>query len=418
MNDDDHDPLRNRISSAAGLPPTNGLAPPEQLTPDPWIWCDPATIPPRQWLLGSMLLRGYCTLLSSQGGVGKTSTAINAALAVITQRRDICDMHPFVQGAVWYITLEDDELELHRRIAAAMIAHQIQPQAVAGWLYVNHPTLTLLTADRNGAPVLTDHVSQLANCIKDKGFVLVVIDPLIQAHNLVENSNDHMNAFIAATNQIARDTGASFLLPHHFHKGGNANATRDAARGASSLIDGARIALNLLPMSDQEAQLLGVKQPDLFVRLVNAKTNMAPPGNDRWFQMKPTNLGNTNLDPAYPAGDTVQALLPYSPTPLFNGFDRNALANIFNAFANPNTPLSPARQAPNWAGSTICALSDKSPQQASAILKTWISSGVLTVAEYRNDDAKTRSKILLNQPKADLILRSLDTNLSSSASLS
>jgi hypothetical protein len=44
--------------------------------PIPWVYRDPTTIPPREWLLGTTLLRSYATVLGSTGGVGKTAYAI------------------------------------------------------------------------------------------------------------------------------------------------------------------------------------------------------------------------------------------------------------------------------------------------------------------------------------------------------
>ena len=76
--------------------------------PIPWVYRDPATIPPREWLLGTTLLRGYATVLGSTGGVGKTAYAIALALAFITGRKDILDQHVFQTGKAWIITLEDD----------------------------------------------------------------------------------------------------------------------------------------------------------------------------------------------------------------------------------------------------------------------------------------------------------------------
>lgn len=374
--------------------------------PLPWIYRDPTQMRPRPWLLGTMLLRGYCTVLSSQGGVGKTSLAILACLAVITGRRDLLNMHSFVQGPTWYLTLEDDIEELERRIAAAIIEHNVNADTVDGQLYVNHPNLTLLTTDpRTQAALLTDDLDALIAQIREHDFRLVVIDPLIKAHHANENNNEHMNALVTAGNHIAELTGAALLLPHHFRKGGNSDGTRDASRGASALIDGARLALNLLPMTAPEAQELNLDDAERYVRLVNAKTNMAPKGDLGWLELTPVQLGNTTTHPAYPAGDTVQTLKPWQPPTLFADLSHDILSAIFADLGADNANHSPSKHASNWAGNVVRRHANKSSRQAATIIETWITNAVLAIEEVTTDGRKNRRRVVLNQYKAEQILR-------------
>src|SRR5262249_46364958 len=108
--------------------------------PEPWVYIDPTTMRPRQWLVGTILMRGYATALGSMGGVGKTAYAIALALTYITGRRDTLGLHVFQRGKAWLITLEDDRDELMKRIAAAMIVHGIRPEDIEGNLFVNDAT--------------------------------------------------------------------------------------------------------------------------------------------------------------------------------------------------------------------------------------------------------------------------------------
>ena len=112
-----------------------GQLPP--LVPKLWRYRDPATIPPREWLVGNVLIRGYATVLGSTGGVGKTALAIAMALAFITRRRDILDLHVFQTGNAWINVLEDDLDELDRRIHAAMLLHEISRKDIEGRLFIN-----------------------------------------------------------------------------------------------------------------------------------------------------------------------------------------------------------------------------------------------------------------------------------------
>jgi hypothetical protein len=177
-----------------------------ELRPTPWVYRDPTTIPPREWLVGTILIRDYATLLGSTGGVGKTAFAVALALTFITGRRDILGLHVFETGRVWLLTLEDDRLELERRIAAAMLKHEIKPEDVVGKLFVNaaseRPVL-LARPDEDGVFVTCEDAAYLQAGIQSNGVGLTIIDPLVKSHALTENSNEHMDKLIALANQTA-----------------------------------------------------------------------------------------------------------------------------------------------------------------------------------------------------------------------
>jgi RecA-family ATPase len=276
------------------------------LAPEAWAYRDPATIAPRQWLLGTTLLRGYATVLGSMGGVGKTAYAIACALAVITGRDDVTGLQVFKTGSAWLLTLEDDREELERRLAAAMIAHNLRPDELEGRLFVNdaaHRPLLLAKTDENGDLEVCADADLIANGIRANDVALTVIDPLVKSHQAIENSNQHMDGLIGLTNEIARVTRSSILLPCHFRKGGGENGARDAIRGGGALVDGARINRTLVQMSATDADALGIPPEDAFryIRINDAKANMAPRQAAKWFQLVSIPLGNAGIDPAYPA---------------------------------------------------------------------------------------------------------------------
>ena len=380
------------------------------LQPGIWLWRDPTSLPPRQWLLGSALLRGQATLLGSPGGTGKTALAVAMALAVITGRRDICGLHSFLRGRVWFITLEDDLDELARRIAAAMLEHKIAPADVGRDLWVNHPDLTLLTQSRDHVARLTDDVDLLIDYIRQSDFLLVVIDPLVKAHKLEENSNDHMDALITAANQIARETRAAVLLPHHFRKD-SALGGRDAIRGGGALVDGARIALTMLGMSAAEAEGFGVPEDDAgrYVRLANAKANMTPKARaEDWYELVSVPLGNTAVDPLYPSGDEVQAIVPWQQPKLMDGMDYTVMSAIFGRLRDATQIFhETAGNQRNPAFTVVMALANKTKEQAKRIIQLWLDSGTLERTTYQNDQRNDRIKLTLNASKAAAILAGL-----------
>ena len=71
--------------------------------------------PPREWLLGTEMLRGAYTLLSAAGGSGKTALAIAWALSLATGR-DLIGTYVHRRCKVLLISGEDGADELMRRL--------------------------------------------------------------------------------------------------------------------------------------------------------------------------------------------------------------------------------------------------------------------------------------------------------------
>jgi hypothetical protein len=73
-------------------------------------------------------------------------------------------------------------------------------------------------------------------------------DPLVKSHAAIENNNGHMDALASLLKDTAKRTNSAILVAHHFRKGAG-DETKDAFRGASSLIDAARINRTMLPLN-------------------------------------------------------------------------------------------------------------------------------------------------------------------------
>jgi 5S rRNA maturation endonuclease (ribonuclease M5) len=387
------------------------------LKPVPWTYRDPTTIPPRQWLVGTILIRGYATVLGSTGGVGKTAFAIALALTFITGRRDILGLHVFETGKAWLLTLEDDRLELERRIAAAMLFHRIKPEDIAGKLFINaaseRPVL-LARADEDGVFVTCEDAEQLQTGIQTDGIGLTIVDPMVKSHALTENSNEHMDKLIALANRICGATGSAMLIPHHFRKGGGENGGRDAFRGGGSLIDGCRVARTCIPLAAVEAEAFKLPPDDAFryVRLIDAKANLAPKTGGLWFQLVSVELGNKEVSTTYPAGDNIQVAAAWQPPAAFDGLDLEAMERVFTKLrAGPGDGwfYSPIRQAKHWAGKVVIKEADKSEDQAAEILALWLKNSVLSEEPYKTPSRSDGTKIVLNEDKISEMLKPLRT---------
>lgn len=372
---------------ATRLPGPPLLASPAPLPP-------PETIPPREWLLGTRLIRRFVSLLVAPGGVGKSALALASAASLATGR-NLLDEHVHHSVPAWVMNLEDPPDELHRRLAALMRLHGILPAELMGRLFLHHGRdrrLLLAEAAPFGAVAFPD---QDAVCEQAalRGIGLIVVDPFVKSHGLDENSNPHMDAVATAWSEVAERAGAAVLLVHHVRKSGGPGPETgvEAARGAKSLSDAARSATVLSAMTTIEAEQLGVAPAERWrhIRLDDAKANLAPRATvARWFRMETVALGNAT--PLYPHGDQVAAILPWrpiSPWAAHSASELNRALDQLAAGPSPGCRYAPSRRGrtlSRWSGAVLVRQLGVSEAQAALMVETWIKSGLLVVVSYRD----------------------------------
>src|SRR5690242_2443224 len=83
----------------------------------PFVWRDPATIPPRAWLYGRHYIRKFVSCTIAPGALGKSSLVLAEAIAICTGR-PLLGIAPTERTNVWYWNGEDPQEETERRIAA------------------------------------------------------------------------------------------------------------------------------------------------------------------------------------------------------------------------------------------------------------------------------------------------------------
>ncbi len=379
----------------------------------PWQYRNPTTMRPRQWLLGTLLMRGELTVLASAGGVGKTALAIAAALACMTGREDILGHYVFQKVNVAFLTLEDDRAELERRIAAAMIAHGIKPEDIEGKLLIysarERPFL-LAAVDDDGEFIPCPDADALEAEIANHDIGLVVVDPLVKAHRAIENSNEHMDKLASLIIDMGSRTNAAMLTPCHNRKGGEIG--RDAIRGGTALVDAARIARIVSAMREGDALKLGMKADDAasYICLHDVKANMARRHGVTWFELRSIPLGNTEIDEYYQSGDHVHAAAPWEPPSPFEGLPLPLIADIFEKIRRGPEPgefYTRSRQAKDWVGDLIVRAGiGKTEDQAAIVVALWCDNGVLTTGQYNSPKRNRRKteRMVLNEAKAAEVL--------------
>lgn len=293
---------------------------------------DWSSLPPRKWLLGNVFCRRFVSSLIADGGIGKTALRILQALSLATNKQ-LTGEHVFQRARVLYVSLEDDRDELRRRVRAAMLHHKIEPAEIDGWLFLSAPegkAGKLVTANpRTKRPLIADMKPELDKAISANAIDLLILDPLVKAHDVEENDNSAMDVVIQvlANLAVAHDIAVDVL--HHTSKGAADPGNADRGRGASAVKNGARLVYTLTQMSVDEAKLFGVNEAERrsHVRVDSGKVNITPPlERAQWFQIVGVPLGNAEA--LYPNGDRVQTMVPWTPPQVWDGISDDVLKRI------------------------------------------------------------------------------------------
>lgn len=428
-NERDASGLRARAAWAldaaiAAAPPPDPPAP-AALEALPARLPDPASIPPRAWLYGTSLVRGFVSVLAAPGGVGKSALALAQAVALATGKPLLGErVHHAAPG--WLLDLEDPPDELDRRLAACLRLHAVPETAVAGRLFLHSGRARrVCVAALEGPEVTYPDRDGVVAAARARGIGLIVVDPFVRSHRLDENSNPQMDAAAAAWTEVAARSDAAVLLVHHMRKLGGAVADVESARGAKALTDAARSASVLTPMSEEEAERLEVPRRERFryVRLDDAKANLAPRAEQaRWLRLESVGLGNGTA--LYPAGDAVVAVRAWTPQNPFAGMDAAACNRALDLIesgpeqgrlftAHRTGRASPGRASPGrasaggarWVGLALME-HGASEAEAGRIVALWLKSGLLVETAYRDPGSrKTRRGVQVvaaKRPTLDL----------------
>ena len=306
----------------------------------------PAIPPKRKWLHGTDIARGAVSLLVAPGARGKSTWLLTLALACASGRSIFGD-HVFGGPLrVLYLNAEDSTDEIGLRLRAAMTHHKLVDADVAGLQVagVDRLRFTLLAADR-GQPRLNEvDWSALIAEIDQVKPDIVIIDPLVSLMGGVSlNDNSAAALVIGQFVRIAAQKTLGVVIAHHAAKNREA-ASAEAAMGAASLVNLARICLAIEPLAENNAVQIGVAPWDAhsIFRVVGTKQNLSPPNaNQRWFRLVSVDIPNAE-PPTYPNGDRVGVVERFQPNPSALAFAAPVITAAISVIASANPPLSPS----------------------------------------------------------------------------
>ena len=307
----------------------------------------------RPWLHGNDLVRGAVSLLVAPGGRGKSSWLIALSLACASGR-SLLGSHVFGGPLkVLYINAEDRLHELTLRLRAAMQYHGLTDVDLPGLFIAgaDNLELTLIKVDRS-APALDPAgwqtlEGQVAACRPD----IVVLDPLVAlTGGATLNDNAAAALLMRGLVSLAAKYNLAVMIAHHTAKNRDLGSA-DAAMGAASIVNLARISLALEPLTENDAGKIGVAPWDAksIFRVTGTKMNLAPASSsDRWFRLISVEMPNA-APPIYPNGDAVGVVEVFKPSGTTSPFSQAMLDAVVNVIRAASPSLSPSAKSTEYA---------------------------------------------------------------------
>jgi hypothetical protein len=376
---------------------------PYSIQPTPFSWRDAADIPRREWLYGRHLVRQFVSCTFAPGGLGKSSLVLAEALALVTGR-PLLGVKPPRKLRVWVWNGEDPRIEIERRIAAACIYYGITAEDIGDRLFFDsgrEQPLVLAQMEVGGAKVAEPVFGSVVEAIKAGGFDVVIVDPFVASHRVVENDNGAIDLVAKTWGKIADETNCAVELIHHTRKTNGAEATAEDGRGAGSLLAAARSARVLNGMTEREAERAGIADKRrTYFRVDDGKPSMAPPADEsEWYQIVSVALCNGDGDPFGSDGDSVGVATRWHWPDAFEGVADDILPEIKRALSEGDHAENV--QAANWAGhavATVLGLDVEDPrdrERIKAMLKSWIDGKALRVIRRRNQKKAREQKMIV-----------------------
>lgn len=267
-------------------------------------------IPDRPWLVRGLIPGRNVTLLSGDGGTGKSLLALQLAVSVAARRgwlgREVCD-----HGPVIYLSAEDELDELHRRCADIIRPLEIRfkdlpdlyPESLAG------EDALLARENRDGTLSPTPLLDELHDFAGDVRPRLIVLDTLADLYPSSEIDRAKVRAFVQLLRRLALRHDCAVLLLGHPSLTGLSSGS--GASGSTAWHNSVRSRLYL-----QREVIDGVEaDPDVRI-LSNKKAQYARTGETirlRWkegtFVVEDTGAGAFGETPAAKAERVFMKLL-------------------------------------------------------------------------------------------------------------
>ena len=335
-------------------------------------------IPPRDWIMHRLLMRGEGSVLAGPGGVGKSgfSLALAAHGAVGKSFAGFAVPKPF--KTIVY-NLEDGRNEMEARLYAACAVYDLDPREVEKHILLwPGRELRFRLMNRDHTFAMAD-IQELARLMRSQSFDAVVLDPLISLHHEEENDNAAMGDVMDAFNGLCRLANAAGLALQHTPKGVRQAGSSDAVRGAGNIVNAVRIASTIYAADEADAALYGFADgyKARYVRIDDAKQNQAA------LETKPLWLEKQSFP--LPNGDTSYAMRLMEPSATMAGEAKFIATIIAEHMSRANSMHLPTYDAAKVLVSADNYFRDRVPasgdlRQIKALIEMRLSQAVQTDA--------------------------------------
>lgn len=383
---------------------------PAIIRPSVFAWRDPAHIPPRQWLYGRHLIRGFLSVTVAPGALGKSSLITVETLAMVTGRDLLGDRPPHALR-VWVWNGEDPTDELARRYQAACMQHGIGPDDLGDRLMIDSGRdvpIKIATLGGQGVKIAAPVVEGLKAAIKAAKVDVLIIDPFVTSHSVPENDNTAMNAVVEQWRNIAAETGCAIELVHHVSKAAAMDgdtAGIAGSRGAGALADGARSGRYLVRMSKDEGLRLGLEDHARYFRVHMGKENLAPADKAVWRKMVSVSLNNGGGH--WPEGDAVGVCMAWTAPEATEGITEADREAILRSIRDRAVAPRKDEKATDWVGYLVAdhlnldvgrgltrhersQLQNAGRAKVTGLIADWLKAGALILKTER-DGNKARN---------------------------
>lgn len=170
---------------------------------------------PRRWAAQYLLPGDTATLLTGDGGTGKSLIALQLAVAMTSGGKWLGV--PVTPGPVLYLSAEDDARELHRRLLDICHSDGIDPLGLIDLhlLPLSDDALLMVSDSSNGVLKETPLLLALEDKIKKVRPVQIVLDALADIFGGNEIIRTQVRQFIGRLRQIANANNCSVLVLGH-----------------------------------------------------------------------------------------------------------------------------------------------------------------------------------------------------------
>jgi hypothetical protein len=375
----------------------------------PYLWRDPASIPPREWLYGQHYIRGFLSATVSPGGIGKSALAIVEVLSMVCGVDLLNGKHPIEPLRVLYFNGEDPQEELDRRIQAACLHYGIDATDFEGRLFVvsgRDQQLVVAGQDERGEAVPHEPARELFGEVERCGIDVVVVDPFVSTHKTNENSNEAQEVVATIWRQLAYDARCAVEIVHHTRKTGGQEVAAEDARGASATVNATRSSRVLNVMNKSDADKAGIEHEERrrYFWAGSPKANMAPPsGRKAWRRLASVELGNETEKRKTDEIGVVETWKWPDPFENVTTGDLDAVQKRLSSdAADPKVePWSESSRAKKrWVGILVADVLGLDLDDAAAktrikgMLKTWRKSGAIKIETIYDKRAGRKVKVV------------------------